>query len=389
MGPPRRPSTAFRTWPSGGPAAGRGPGVSLPRPSAYPGRRHAVRTTHPHRRALPSRHDRSEDHCRRRRGRARRVGRPRHRLRGDHRTAPAPEGLTDSKLLSPKRRTALAAMLESWVTAYALGHASPEEIDDLGMTAALRLAAVRALEALPVRPDAVILDGKHDYLGHALAGPYGDQGRPVLRGRRGGLGDRQGSARQNDGRTGHRHMQTSVLRPTPGIRRRCTRPRWRSGAPPRTTGCRGRILMRCPSGGTSRRPAAGRTEAFRRSRASSASTSDRIPLALMCHPPTRLAPAFDRNQLMPLIPEEPQIHESAQGPRVTPASGRTAPTPRPVPGPRPAAPPRPGRPGPRRPTPPAQRTPHDVGRSPQRRAVARPLPPLPRGRRSPRLRRSS
>ncbi|GGW69590.1 hypothetical protein GCM10010503_53580 [Streptomyces lucensis JCM 4490] len=64
---------------------------------------------------------------------------------------------------------------------------------------------------------------------------------------------------------------------------------------------------------------------------------------------------------MPLIPEEPQIHESAQGPRATPAaSGRTAPTPRPVPGPRPAAPPRPGRPGPVRPAPPVQRTPRDV-----------------------------
>ncbi|WP_330460250.1 hypothetical protein OIB37_27315 [Streptomyces sp. NBC_00820] len=59
---------------------------------------------------------------------------------------------------------------------------------------------------------------------------------------------------------------------------------------------------------------------------------------------------------MPLIPEEPQIHESAQGPRVAPAAGRTTPTPRPVPGPRPAAPARPGRPGPLRPAPPAQRT---------------------------------
>ncbi|MFD3657610.1 hypothetical protein ACTU45_02275 [Streptomyces sp. 24-1644] len=60
---------------------------------------------------------------------------------------------------------------------------------------------------------------------------------------------------------------------------------------------------------------------------------------------------------MPLIPEEPQIHESAQGPRVAPAAGRTAPTPRPVPGPRSAATPRPGRPGPgpARPAPPAQR----------------------------------
>ncbi|MEV7611389.1 hypothetical protein [Streptomyces sp. NPDC089799] len=70
---------------------------------------------------------------------------------------------------------------------------------------------------------------------------------------------------------------------------------------------------------------------------------------------------------MPLTPEEPQIHESAQGPRVTPAPSRTAQTPRPVPGPRPAAVPRPGRPGPSpaaanraggapRPAPPAQRT---------------------------------
>ncbi|WP_328718985.1 ribonuclease HII [Streptomyces sp. NBC_00247] len=76
-----------------------------------------------------------------------------------------PEGLTDSKLITPRRRAELAPVLRDWVTAYGLGHASPEEIDELGMTAALRLAAVRALDELPVRPDAVILDGKHDYLG--------------------------------------------------------------------------------------------------------------------------------------------------------------------------------------------------------------------------------
>ncbi|WP_413752576.1 hypothetical protein NRF20_12190 [Streptomyces sp. R-74717] len=69
---------------------------------------------------------------------------------------------------------------------------------------------------------------------------------------------------------------------------------------------------------------------------------------------------------MPLIPEEPQIHESVQGPRVTPAAGRTASTPRPVPGPRSAAMPRPGRPGPgpARPAPPAQR-PHSTSGQPQ------------------------
>ncbi|MET9961542.1 ribonuclease HII [Streptomyces sp. NPDC006326] len=87
-----------------------------------------------------------------------------------------PEGLTDSKLLTHKRRDALLDVLEKWVTASALGHASPEEIDELGMTAALRLAAERALGALPVRPDAVILDGKHDYLG----GPW--RVRTVIKG---------------------------------------------------------------------------------------------------------------------------------------------------------------------------------------------------------------
>ncbi|NML54180.1 hypothetical protein HHL19_33550 [Streptomyces sp. R302] len=55
---------------------------------------------------------------------------------------------------------------------------------------------------------------------------------------------------------------------------------------------------------------------------------------------------------MPLPPEEPQIHESAQGPSATAAAGRPAPTPRPVPGPRSAASPRPGQ---ARPAPPAQR----------------------------------
>ncbi|WNI28804.1 hypothetical protein [Streptomyces sp. ITFR-6] len=81
---------------------------------------------------------------------------------------------------------------------------------------------------------------------------------------------------------------------------------------------------------------------------------------------------------MPLIPEEPQIHESAQGPRATPATGRTASTPRPVPGPRTAAMPRPGRPGPgpARPAPPAQRP---------RPAPVRPEAAAPENRSAPQL----
>jgi len=76
-----------------------------------------------------------------------------------------PAGLTDSKRLTAKRREELAAVLPGWVEAYAIGAARHEEIDELGMTAALQLAATRALEALPMAPDVVLLDGKHDYIG--------------------------------------------------------------------------------------------------------------------------------------------------------------------------------------------------------------------------------
>lgn len=88
----------------------------------------------------------------------------------------SPEGLTDSKLLTERRRDALAPVLADWVIAHALGHASAEECDELGMSAALRLAATRALEALPMRPDAIILDGKYNYLG----GPW--RVRTVIKG---------------------------------------------------------------------------------------------------------------------------------------------------------------------------------------------------------------
>ena len=76
-----------------------------------------------------------------------------------------PEGLTDSKRLTAKRRAELAAELPGWVAAYAIGEASHEEIDASGMTAALRRATVSALGQLAERPDAVLLDGSHDYIG--------------------------------------------------------------------------------------------------------------------------------------------------------------------------------------------------------------------------------
>jgi ribonuclease HII len=76
----------------------------------------------------------------------------------------APAGVRDSKLLSAPQREALVPRIRRWASAYSVGHASPDEIDAVGIIAALRLAGRRALAALCVIPDIVILDGSHDWL---------------------------------------------------------------------------------------------------------------------------------------------------------------------------------------------------------------------------------
>ncbi len=74
-----------------------------------------------------------------------------------------PKGIRDSKLLSQPKREAIFPTLADAVVAYAVGHASHAECDELGMTAAQRLAAERAFGSLPVVPDRTIVDGKFDY----------------------------------------------------------------------------------------------------------------------------------------------------------------------------------------------------------------------------------
>jgi ribonuclease HII len=73
-------------------------------------------------------------------------------------------GVKDSKLLSPQMRQRMVPKIRRWATAYAVGHSSPGEIDQYGIMVALRLAGNRALAALPVIPDLVILDGNYDRL---------------------------------------------------------------------------------------------------------------------------------------------------------------------------------------------------------------------------------
>ena len=79
-------------------------------------------------------------------------------------TRTAPAGLRDSKLLTPAARDALAPKVRRWAVSWAVGHTEPEELDEIGIIAALRLAGRRALAQLPVQPSMLILDGNHDWL---------------------------------------------------------------------------------------------------------------------------------------------------------------------------------------------------------------------------------
>ncbi len=83
-------------------------------------------------------------------------------------TRTAPQGVRDSKLLTPDARERLAPKVRRWAAAHHVGHASPAEIDEFGIIAALRLAGHRAIAGLSVVPDLVLLDGNHDYLSHPV-----------------------------------------------------------------------------------------------------------------------------------------------------------------------------------------------------------------------------
>jgi ribonuclease HII len=77
-------------------------------------------------------------------------------------------GVRDSKELTREEREVVAGRVLRWAVAIGIGHASAEECDALGMTAALRAAGRRALAqlaALGYEPDRIILDGNYDYLG--------------------------------------------------------------------------------------------------------------------------------------------------------------------------------------------------------------------------------
>ncbi len=74
-------------------------------------------------------------------------------------------GLNDSKKLTAKKRQALAAEIHesAWV---GLGWVSAKELDAVGVSESIRLATIRAIEALPKEAtfSEIIIDGNINYL---------------------------------------------------------------------------------------------------------------------------------------------------------------------------------------------------------------------------------
>jgi len=66
----------------------------------------------------------------------------------------------ESKLLTAPERAELAGLIKEKALGFGIGAATPREIIKRGMTYALQLAYVRALEQLESRPDMVLLDGR-------------------------------------------------------------------------------------------------------------------------------------------------------------------------------------------------------------------------------------
>ena len=69
------------------------------------------------------------------------------------------EGLNDSKKLSAKKREVLFEEIKKVALSYAVATASIEEIDEFNIRNATYIAMNRAIEALKIKPDYVLVDG--------------------------------------------------------------------------------------------------------------------------------------------------------------------------------------------------------------------------------------
>jgi len=75
-------------------------------------------------------------------------------------------GLKDSKKLTRAEREAFDRKIRAKATAFGLGWVMPDELDAVGLTHAVRLAMERALQAIEMPYEEVIIDGNFNFLKH-------------------------------------------------------------------------------------------------------------------------------------------------------------------------------------------------------------------------------
>lgn len=82
------------------------------------------------------------------------------------------EGLTDSKKLTKKKRDALDLFIRESAAGFGLGWVPASEIDEIGLSAALRLATIRAVEQVKAPYHEIIIDGTINFLKETSKGAY-------------------------------------------------------------------------------------------------------------------------------------------------------------------------------------------------------------------------
>jgi len=84
------------------------------------------------------------------------------------------DGLADSKVLSPRRRVALAGQIRSNALAWSVAWADAAEIDSVNILQATLLAMRRSILGLRLQPAYVVVDGNRlpnlDFAGHRIEG---------------------------------------------------------------------------------------------------------------------------------------------------------------------------------------------------------------------------
>lgn len=82
------------------------------------------------------------------------------------------QGLTDSKKLTKKRREELDVIIREQASGFGLGWVSAEELDTIGLSAALVLATKRAVEQIKAPYSEIIIDGTVNFLKDTNKGAY-------------------------------------------------------------------------------------------------------------------------------------------------------------------------------------------------------------------------